>query len=119
MTHHHVTQTTVDAIEWAPMVAVKAEDVISGTPETSTVMLAEGGTSEHGFWRVTPGVFKWTPKTFDESIHILEGSGRLIQDDGTVTELRPGVVAFIPNLWVGRWEIDSTLSKVFSIINVS
>jgi uncharacterized protein len=49
-------------------------------------------------------------------MHFVAGSGRIIDDDGTRHEIRPGVVRFFPDGWHGRWEVDETVRKVYVIV---
>ena len=47
---------------------------------------------------------------------MLSGAGRLVRDNGEVTELRPGTTVFMETGWKGRWEVDEPLAKVFTIL---
>lgn len=105
-------------VTWPAFEAIPAERVISGSPEAATVEVTGGDLAQSGFWRVTPGAFATVRSGYIEYIHILEGTGRLVSDDGEVVDLRPGTSVFIPDGYSGRWEIDTTLSKAYTTVTV-
>lgn len=106
-----------DAIEWPNYDPVSPERVTRGQPSTSTVTF-DSPENRMGLWRVTPGAFTTDHAGYIEFVHIISGSGRLVGDDGTVRELRAGTTSIMPEGWKGRWEVDSTLTKVFTIATV-
>jgi uncharacterized cupin superfamily protein len=105
-----------DRIQWPAFVAVPQAKVLSGAPETSTHVLRDTPKAQMGLWRVTPGAFSTDHAGYVEFVHIIGGSGRLVSEHGAVTELRAGSTALLPEGWRGRWEIDATLTKSFTII---
>jgi uncharacterized cupin superfamily protein len=47
---------------------------------------------------------------------VVAGDGRLLSDAGAPQELGDGVVVVTPDGWTGRWEIRSTLRKVYVVV---
>lgn len=103
-------------IPWPEWVALPPERVLSGNPVTSTVVVDEADGHELGLWKAQPGEFTTDHVGYIEYVHILSGSGRIVDDAGTVTELGPDVTVFMPTGWKGTWVIDETIMKVYTII---
>lgn len=106
-------------VSWPKLAPLPAERVLSGSPATATVFMNESAEYQLGLWKVTPGSFTTDHGGYIEFIHVVEGSGRLVSDAGSVTELRAGTTTLMPSGWKGRWEVDTTLTKVFTIISIS
>jgi uncharacterized protein len=89
--------------------------VRAGTPVESVHVLHsdEGGRS--GVWECTPGSFESTRSGTAELMHFLAGAGTITTADGTVHEIRPGVVLVAPDGWRGTWDIRETVRKVYTI----
>jgi uncharacterized cupin superfamily protein len=51
-------------------------------------------------------------------MHFIAGKGTITTVDGTVHEIRPGVVLVAPDGWRGTWDISETVRKVYTIWNV-
>lgn len=105
-------------IPWPEWVALPAERVLAGNPLTSTVVVDEAAGRELGLWKSQPGAFATDHVGYIEYGHILSGSGRIIDDAGTVTELGPDITVFMPLGWKGKWVIDETIVKAYTIIEV-
>lgn len=105
-------------IRWPEWVALPAERVLSGNPVTSTVVVDGAAGRELGLWKARPGEFTTDHVGYIEYVHILSGAGRIVDDAGTVTELGPDVTVFMPVGWRGRWVIDETIVKVYTVIEV-
>lgn len=103
-------------LEWPFAQPVEANRVLAGNPATSSITLYKDDRAHAGYWRATPGEFTTAHHGHIEFITILEGSGRLIKDNGEITDLSPGVLAVFDEGWTGRWVIDTELVKSFSII---
>jgi uncharacterized cupin superfamily protein len=90
---------------------------LSGEPIESFRVLHrdEGGRS--GVWQCTPGSFESARDGDTELMHFLAGAGTITSADGTVHEIRPGVVLVAPDGWRGRWDIHETVRKVYTIWN--
>ena len=107
----------LDAVDWPEMELYPEHKILAGAPSAATVLLGDTGNCQMGLWRVTAGSFSTDHVGYIEFVHILSGSGRLVRDDGTVTELRPGTTVFMETGWKGRWEVDEPLAKVFTILH--
>lgn len=104
-------------VSWPVFVPVPEAKVLTGAPETSTVVITESQQAQMGVWQVTPGSFTTDHSGYIEFIHVLSGAGRLVSETGTVTELGAKSTTVMPVGWKGRWEVDSTLTKVFTILH--
>lgn len=116
MDFREAEQIALGTLDWPQMIAVPPERVVSGHPEASTVSIVEAAGIQMGLWKVTPGVFSTDHAGYIEFIHILDGVGRLVSETGEVTDLNAGVTTVTPIGWRGHWEIDDTLTKVFTIL---
>lgn len=110
--------TVLDAseVEWPAATAIADDRLIEGRPEASTKVLFTDGTTELGLWRVSAGEFTTVHNGYEEFIHIVEGEGELIHDDGTAIALRSGVVILLEDGWHGRWVIRRTLVKSYATV---
>ena len=106
-------------VEWPEFMPLPAERVIQGNPTHSTVVISDEDRSQFGLWRATPGSFNTDHKDYLEFVFIIEGRGRLVSQDGSFEELVPGKAALMPFDWVGRWEIEETITKAYSIIRAN
>lgn len=81
----------VDAdIEWPEPVKISDDHVIAGTPFAQTVITARTAAGETGLRKATEAEFTTTHEGFVEFVHIVEGEGELVHDDGTTWWLIPG-----------------------------
>ena len=108
---------TTAAVPWPGPVAISPERVISGSPSASTYVLYRDSRTEAGLWKVGPGEFTTRLTGYREFIHIVEGAGQLIHDDGDTIELSAGTVVALPEGWSGRWRITAPLVKSYSIVS--
>jgi uncharacterized protein len=109
------TRTVHSEVLWAPYEPIARDRIISGTPEASTLVTATFGASEVGLWRVTEGEFTTDHAGYVEFMHIVEGEGELIRDDGSVLALSPGVTITMGD-WRGRWVVRTPIVKAFAIL---
>lgn len=107
----------IATVEWPKKVAIGRERVVSGEPAASTFVLHRDARTEAGLWKVEPGEFTTRLTGYSEFIHIVEGVGQLIHDDGHSIELRAGTVVALPEGWTGRWRVSTTLVKSYSIVH--
>ena len=77
--------------------------------------LYDEGAGRSGLWEVTPGAFVAQNDGFAEYMHILEGRGTVLSDDGSALELRPGVKFIARSGWRGRWVVTETIRKIYVI----
>jgi uncharacterized cupin superfamily protein len=113
-----VNTTHFDDVVWPEAHPIASERVISGSPQANTLVLFKDERSELGLWQISPGVFTTIHDGYVESVTIASGRGRLVHDDGTVTELRPGSVAVLEQGWAGRWVVEETIVKSYAVITV-
>ena len=106
-----------DTVEWPAYVPVPPGRVTGGQPSTSTVAL-DSPKNQMGLWRVTPGAFTTDHEGYIEFIYVISGRGRLVGEDGSVCELQANSTLILPEGWKGLWEVDSTITKVFTIVTV-
>jgi uncharacterized protein len=87
----------------------------SGAPVESFLVLHNDSGGRSGIWQCTPGRFDSVRNGDTELMYFLAGAGTLTTADGTVHELRPGVVLVAPDGWRGTWDITATVRKVYTI----
>ncbi len=88
---------------------------IAGTPVESVRVLYSDAAGRSGVWECTPGRFASARDGDTELMHFLAGEGTITTDDGTVHEIKPGVVLVAPDGWRGTWDIRRTVRKVYTI----
>jgi uncharacterized protein len=111
------TRVDLQSIVWPAAVAIASERVVNGAPTAATLVLKDAPTHQLGLWRVSPGAFYTDHTGYSEYVHILEGAGQLIDEDGTATELKPGVTVLMREGWRGRWVVTESIIKVFTILH--
>ena len=89
-----------------------AGQVIEGSPETSAFVLSEGGGSESGVWRCTPGRFRDVEAA--ETFVVLEGRATIEWEGGRV-DIGPGDVCTLAAGTKTVWTVHETLLKGFRI----
>jgi uncharacterized cupin superfamily protein len=87
--------------------------VLEGTPVARIEHLSSSadGTASTYFWDCTAGRFNWF-YTFDETLHILEGSVTLKFPDGRSRHVTAGDVVFFPNGSNAEWTVDKYIRKL-------
>lgn len=90
---------------------------LAGAPVESVHVLHGNDAGRSGIWECTPGRFDSARNGDTELMHFLAGSGTITTADGTVHEIRPGVVLVAPDGWRGTWDIRETVRKVYTIWN--
>ena len=88
----------------------------SGNPETSAREISSGNGIDVGVWECTPGGWPVENRPNTEVCSIVSGTGVITDADGTKRQLEPGSVLTLPKGWSGRWDITSTLRKVYVIV---
>ncbi len=89
--------------------------VLAGSPVESVHVLHNDAGGRSGIWECTPGRFESMREGDTELMHFVAGEGTITSADGTVHEIRPGVVLVAPNGWRGTWDIRETVRKVYTI----
>lgn len=87
--------------------------VLEGTPVARIEHLSSSadGTASTYFWDCTAGRFNWF-YTFDETLHILEGSVTLKYSNGEIRHVTAGDVVFFPKGSHAEWTVDKYIRKL-------
>lgn len=87
--------------------------VLEGSPVARIEHLSSSadGTASTYFWDCTAGRFNWF-YTFDETLHILEGSMTLKFPDGQSRHVVAGDIVFFPNGSRAEWTVDKYVRKL-------
>ena len=84
-------------------------------PLVSTKVHSPGNTLGAGLWECTPGTWHITRDT-SETFLVLSGKATLTNADGSLrVQLVPGVWHTTPAGWSGKWEVLSTIRKMFVV----
>jgi uncharacterized protein len=111
---------TVDDVLTAELASGQAvPTATAGEPYESWRVISDDGQVEIGIWQVTPGSFRGETKGIDEFMHIVAGAGTITAADGSITELRPGVLLFRADGWSGRWSVTETIRKTYTIVKTT
>lgn len=94
---------------------------LSGNAVTRTAVEFQtpGDTVSAGTWEVTAGTFRSDTTGYIEFCHIVEGSCRVVDTDGTVHHLKAGDSFVMPEGFKGHWEVDERVKKVFFTTDVA
>lgn len=93
------------------------KNAVAGGPVESVHVLHSDAGGRCGVWECTPGSFDSARNGDTELMYFLTGSGTITTADGTVHDIRPGVVLVAPDGWSGTWVIRETVRKVYTIWN--
>ncbi|ART69322.1 hypothetical protein BTO20_12645 [Mycobacterium dioxanotrophicus] len=88
---------------------------LAGAPVESVHVLHRNPGGRSGIWECTPGRFDSARNGDTELMHFIAGAGTITTADGTVHDIRPGVVLVAPDGWRGTWDISETVRKVYTI----
>lgn len=83
------------------------------TYKTLDVFSGNGGKANAGVWEATAGAFQSNIQGYIEFCHIVEGSCRLVDPDGSVHHFQAGDSLVLPDGFTGHWEVDERVKKVF------
>jgi uncharacterized cupin superfamily protein len=111
---------TFDASVATDTADVPADRVLDGQPRTTVQNHYSDATGRFhcGVWSSTPG--RWRVSyTENEFCQLLAGRVRLVGDDGTTREFRPGDTWVIPSGWRGTWETVEAARKYYAIYEPS
>ncbi|MCS5724530.1 cupin domain-containing protein [Herbiconiux sp. CPCC 203407] len=88
---------------------------VDGAPTESVLVLHSDAGGRSGVWECTPGRFASSRDGDSELMHFVAGRGTITSADGTVHDIRPGVVLVAPDGWRGTWNIRETVRKIYTI----
>lgn len=110
------------------LVRIETQDLRQATPGRpsrpihgdTTYLTLESFSAQHGqlssgVWEATAGAFRSHCAGYVEFCHILEGSCRVVDPDGTSHSLTAGDSFVLPEGFAGHWEVDERVKKVFFI----
>jgi uncharacterized cupin superfamily protein len=89
-----------------------ADWILSGNPTTRVKDLASTGRTKVCLWDCQPGQFRWQYGIYDEAVHILEGSVRVVGADGEEQTLRAGDAALFKAGTAALWTVDTYVRKL-------
>ena len=91
------------------------EQVVSGTPETSELVLweSEDGMITRGVWEITPGVV--TDVELDELFVVVSGRATIEIEGSDPIEAGPGSVVILGEGAKTTWIVHETLRKVYQV----
>ena len=89
---------------------------VSGEPYESWRVISDDGRVELGIWAVTPGSFHGSNEGSYEQMHFVAGRGTITAADGTVTQIRPGVIMLCRDGWSGLWDVSETVRKTYAVV---
>lgn len=112
-----MTTVLIHNADWPATQPVDRHRVLSGAPETRTLVLHRDTRVELGLWKATRGEFTTVRQGCIEFITLESGRGQLIHDNGEVIELRPDTVVVLEDGWAGRWIVEETIVKTYAIIS--
>jgi len=96
--------------------SVAAAETIELEPAGVRAGADSGNGIDVGIWECTPGGWPIEDRPNTEVCSIVSGSGVITDADGTKRQLEAGTVLTLPKGWSGRWDITSTLRKVYVIV---
>lgn len=107
----------IDPTDLSHAVVGKPSRPIHGntTYRTLEAFTAHGGKLSSGVWESSAGAFRSNTTGYVEFCHIVEGSCRVVDPDGTVHHLQAGDHFVLPEGFTGHWEVDERVKKVFFI----
>jgi len=92
---------------------IRGEWILEGNPIARVELLSSSadGTASTYYWDCTAGRFNWY-YSFDETLHILEGSVTLKEPSGRTRHVAAGDVVFFPAGSRAEWTVDKYIRKL-------
>ena len=117
MTSSQPTLVRIETQDLSQAKPGKPSRPISGhtTYKTLESFSAMGGLLSSGVWEATAGAFRSHCAGYVEFCHIVEGSCRVVDPDGTIHSFGAGDSFVLPEGFAGHWEVDERVKKVFFI----
>ena len=75
-----------------------------------------GGGPDIGIWECSPGRYRRQIRSA-ETMHILAGEAVFTPDEGEPITLKAGDLLFFPTDTLGKWDITTTLRKVYVVFD--
>ncbi len=87
--------------------------ILEGKPVARNALLSRShdGTASTFIWDCTAGTFDWH-YDIDETVHVLEGSVVVSENNAPERRLGPGDVAFFPAGSHARWHVETYVRKI-------
>jgi uncharacterized cupin superfamily protein len=100
------------AVAWS-LCPILSDWILEGNPVARIELLSSSadGTANTYFWDCTAGRFNWF-YSFDETLHILEGSVTLKDPAGTSRLAVAGDIVFFPAGSQAEWAVDRYIRKL-------
>jgi hypothetical protein len=101
-----------DAVAWTPC-PIASDWILEGKPVARIAHLSSSadGTASTYIWDCTAGRFNWF-YSFDETLHILEGSVVLKDASGMLRRVVAGDTIFLPVGSRAEWTVEQYIRKV-------
>jgi uncharacterized cupin superfamily protein len=115
MTTPAAMQSSINPEDFEPF---PIADVTAGEPNGQVHWLRKTGADGQV---LAAGIFTAMPSSYpyqfpgDETSHVLEGCATVAMEDGTVIELRPGVIASFVKGANSTWEVHEPFRKFFVV----
>jgi uncharacterized cupin superfamily protein len=85
----------------------------TGDPQTSGIAFFEGHGVSVGVWECTPGGWEIVERADTETMLLLAGTVTITPRDGDPVDLVEGDVFVLPRGWSGRWDVTTTVRKLY------
>ena len=95
---------------------IPQENILEGQPDASgsIIYMTNDKTSCSGIWQCKPGKFRWE-YTWNESIYIISGRGKIFEESGAIHELSPGKMVHFNMGLKSTWVVEELIQKFFAL----
>lgn len=109
-----VRKSRIDTAELAA--AGQRAGADAGDPQLRVQSIATQGAGRFGIWECQPGGWPVVDRTDTEVAFILSGTAVLTDDQtGDVSDIGAGDMVILPVGWTGRWDVKTTVKKLYAI----
>jgi uncharacterized cupin superfamily protein len=84
-----------------------------GGPEGRELLVFDGPDGRCAIAGVAPGTFTVEPDGTGRYVHVIAGSGAIVDADGTQRPFGAGSAFALPRGWAGDWRIDDALRLLY------